>query len=85
MNRNTSSPDYLERLQHPEREPERKRNTGNLFLRNILNAVFMLLAAACMTGLLILPAYKTQCYIVGLIAVVIKMVEVILRMPGLKK
>lgn len=57
----------------------------NLFIRNILNAVFMLAAAVGMIGMWLFPEFTTYCYILCLIAVCIKMVEVMLRMPGMKK
>ena len=57
----------------------------NLFLRNILNAIFMLIAAIGMIGMWLFPELTTHCYILCLIAVCIKMVEVMLRMPGMKK
>ena len=68
------SEDILERLRHPERDHQRKRMSRNLFIRNILNSVFILVAVESMIW-----------YGVGLFAVLIKMVEVVLRMPGLKK
>ena len=54
-------------------------------LRNILNGVFILLAVVAMVGVL---ASKTSLmlhisYGVGLLAVIIKIVEVILRMPSM--
>ncbi len=57
----------------------------NLFLRNVLNGIFMLIAAVGMIGMWLFPDYTTHCYILCLIAVCIKMVEVMLRMPGMKK
>lgn len=57
----------------------------NLFVRNILNGFFMLVAVIAMAGLLIYrdsPSMKTWFYGVGLLAVVVKMIEVVLRMPG---
>lgn len=55
-----------------------------LILRNILNAVFMLLAAVTMIGIWAYPEYTNQWYIIGLVAVCIKIVEVMFRMPGMK-
>lgn len=75
----------------PETEKElaeRQRHNRNLFLRNWLNGIFMLMAVAAMAGLLIFSDSKEgmmACYAIGLLAVVIKMVEVMMRMPGLKK
>jgi uncharacterized ion transporter superfamily protein YfcC len=76
----------FERLNHPEREErQRMKERKMLILRNILNAIFMLLAAATMIGIWAFPEYTNQWYILGLIAVCIKIVEVMFRMPGMKK
>lgn len=81
---NTS--DWLERLKHPERkEPERRRMTRNLFIRNILNALFIIVALVAMIGIIVAKEHVMVWYSVGLFAVIIKMVEVMLRMPGIKK
>ncbi len=79
--------DILERLRHPEREAERKKMSTNLFIRNILNSVFVLLAIIAMIGIVATDedGNLMMWYGLGLFAVVIKMVEVVLRMPGLKK
>jgi hypothetical protein len=62
-----------------------RRNTKNLLIRNVLNGLFMLLAMISMLGLWLFPEHTTQCYILCLIAVCVKMVEVMFRMPGMKK
>lgn len=78
--------DILERLRHPERETERRKMSRNLFLRNILNSLFILLAVVAMGGILLADTKNMMpWYIVGLFAVIVKMVEVMLRMPGIKK
>ena len=79
--------DILERLEHPEREPERRKMTRNLFIRNILNSVFILMALVAMVGLLVVKQqpYLMWCYWLGLFAVIVKMAEVALRLPGMKK
>ena len=78
--------DILERLRHPERETERRKMSRNLFLRKILNLLFILLAVVAMGGILLADAKNMMpWYIVGLFAVIVKMVEVMLRMPGIKK
>lgn len=84
----TDNDDILERLKHPEREPERRQPDGTLFVRNILNSVFMLMAAVAMIGLVVTWSNDTPptwCYLLGLLAVIVKMVEAMLRMPGLLK
>lgn len=81
---NTS--DWLEHLKHPERkEPKRQRITRNLFIRNILNALFIIVALVAMIGIIVAKEHVMVWYSVGLFAVIIKMVEVMLRMPGIKK
>lgn len=80
--------DILERLKHPEQEAERRKTNRNLFLRNILNSIFILLAIVAMVGIVLTDATDgglIKWYGVGLFAVVVKMVEVVLRMPGNKR
>lgn len=78
-------------LLSPEKEKElaeRKRYNRNLLLRNWLNGIFMLMAVVAMAGLVLFSKSKeglSACYAIGLLAVIIKMVEVVMRMPGLKK
>ena len=60
----------------------------NLFLRNILNSIFILLAIVAMVGIVLTDTTEgslTRWYAVGLFAVVVKMVEVVLRMAGNKR
>ena len=83
-----SDKDILERLRHPELEGERRKMSRNLFMRNILNSVFILLAIIAMVGIVVSAKgerSKMLWYGLGLYAVIIKMVEVVLRMPGIKK
>ncbi len=76
----------LERLRNPQlQQEERRQKTKNLFLRNILNSIFILVALAAMIGILVDNNHIMIWYGVGLFAVLIKMVEVLLRMPGLRK
>ena len=82
---NSNEPHILNSLRHTEREAQRwKKERKMLILRNILNAVFMLLAAVTMIGIWAFPDYTNQWYIIGLVAVCIKIVEVMFRMPGMK-
>lgn len=78
--------DILERLRHPEREALRHKPSKSLFVRNILNAVFILIALVAMVGILVdgKGGHIMRWYAVGLFAVIIKMAEVLLRMPGMK-
>jgi len=84
-----SDPDsILERLKHPEQEAQRKRAKQGLFLRNLLNTAFILLAVAAMIGIVICPAgskWLMIWYGVGLFAVLLKMVEAVLRMSSLTR
>lgn len=77
----------LERLKHPEMEARKRKAGKNLFIRNILNSLFILLAIIAMVGILFADkgSSLTIWYGLGLFAVLIKMVEVVLRMPGLNK
>lgn len=79
--------DILERLRHPERESQRHKMSRGLFVRNILNSVFIILAVIAMTGIIATgkDGNIMTWYALGLFAVVVKMVEVVLRMPGMKK
>lgn len=84
----TEDNDILERLKHPELEKQRHKPDNNLFVRNILNSVFMLMAAIAMIGLVITWSNDTRpvwCYMLGMLAVIVKMIEAMLRMPGLLK
>lgn len=76
---------------HPKTEKElaaQQRANRNLFVRNWLNGIFMLMAVVAMAGLLVFSNSEKgtmACYGLGLLAVLVKMVEVVMRMPGLKK
>ena len=77
--------DILERLQHPEREAEKRKMSRNLFIRNILNSLFILLAIIGITVADKEGGYLMMWYGIGLFAVVVKMIEVMLRMTGTRK
>ena len=71
-----------------ERLDEGKTDDNRLFLRNILNSIFIILAILAMVGVLIFKSgtlWLSVSYGVGIVAVLVKMVEVMLRMPGMKK
>ncbi len=71
-----------------ERLDEGKTDDNRLFLRNILNSIFIILAILAMIGVLIFNSgtlWLSISYGVGIVAVLVKMVEVMLRMPGMKK
>lgn len=77
--------DVLEKLRQKRQMQRKQRATKNLFIRNILNALFMIVALIAMLGLVVNKDRAMLWYAVGLFAVIIKMVEVMLRMPGIKK
>ncbi len=77
--------DLLNKLRERKQLQRRQRMTRNLFIRNILNALFMLVALIAMLGIVMNKEKAMVWYAVGLFAVIIKMVEVMLRMPGIKK
>ena len=80
--------DILERLKHPEQEAEKLKISKNLFVRNILNSLFILMAVIAMIGITVSDkegSHLMTWYGLGLFAVVVKMVEVMLRMTGNSK
>lgn len=79
--------DILQRLKHPEQETVRRKTGRNLYIRNVLNTLFILIAIVAMIGIVVSDkgAECMKWYGLGLFAVIIKMVEVVLRMPGIKK
>lgn len=89
--------DFLERLNAPEADTQessesaaKRKERKLLFLRNILNGVFMLLAVLAMAGIGY-AMYKDNEHIhtvsigIGIVAVLIKMVEASLRMSNMLK
>lgn len=85
---NSHDSHILERLKHPELEEERRKMNRNLFIRNIINSVFIILAIIAMIGITLTDSQSPShlwWYGLGLLAVIIKMVEAVMRMPGLKK
>ena len=84
----SESDDILERLKHPEREKERHRPNQRLFYRNIINGTFILLAAVAMIGLGVSwtgATSPTWCYALALVAVFIKMIDAVMRIPDMLK
>ena len=66
----------------------RKQQDKTLFVRNILNSVFIILAIASMLGVLIAKPGTTAlhiCYATGLVAILVKMAEVMMRMPSMMR
>lgn len=58
-----------------------------LFLRNILNGVFILLAILAMIGIAVFKNGTTEMtisYYIGIVAVLVKFAEVVLRMPAFR-
>ena len=81
------SNDILERLKHPEQEESRRKMDRNLYVRNILNTLFILMAIIAMVGIVLTDkgGNLMAWYGLGLFAVGVKMGEVGLRMPGVKR
>ena len=80
--------DILERLAHPEREHKHPKRSRLLIVRNILNLLFIITALAAMICIgwhFNEPETPMWCYAIGIVAVIIKMCEAMLRMPGLIK
>lgn len=75
----------IERLRTQRHQREERHTSRNLFIRNVLNILFILIAIVAMIGIMADKSHLMVWYAVGLFAVLIKMVEVMLRMPGLKK
>ena len=77
--------DILERLAHPEREQERRKMSRVLYIRNVLNSIFIILAVIAMIGIGLSWGDVTPswCLIIALIAVIVKMAEAALRMPSM--
>lgn len=77
--------DFPERKSPLQRKREEQRQS-RLFLRNILNVAFIVEALVAMVGVIVAKKENIMTwYMVGLVAVIIKMVEVMLRMPGFRK
>ena len=77
--------DILERLARPEREQERRKMSRMLYIRNVLNSIFIILAVIAMIGIGLSWGDVTPswCLIIALIAVIVKMAEAALRMPSM--
>ena len=77
--------DILERLAHPDREQERRQMSRMLYIRNVLNSIFIILAVIAMIGIGLSWGDVTPswCLIIALIAVIVKMAEAALRMPSM--
>jgi len=84
--------EFLDRLNNPEKAAEQhednQKENRMLFLRNILNGVFILLALAAMCGIgYSIYRHNDSLYNifvgVGIVAVLVKMVEASMRMSGM--
>ena len=81
-----AQPSFLKR-QEEELEVQRKERRL-LFVRNIVNGIFMLLAVVAMVGIVVFSNSETGTmwsYCIGLVAVLVKMVEVCMRLGKMKK
>ena len=80
----TAPDDYISR----ERRRLDKRRVADktLFVRNVLNSVFIVMALLAMVGVLVFKAGTTGLYAsygLGLAAILVKMAEVLMRMPSM--
>ena len=84
--------EFLDRLNNPEKAAElqegNRKENRMLFLRNILNGAFILLALVAMCGIgYSIYRHSDSLYNifvgVGIVAVLIKMVEASMRMSGM--
>ena len=85
-NTNNTPSDFIKKERR--RLETRKQHDKTLFVRNILNSIFIILAIAAMVGVLVTKAGSTAlhvCYGIGITAILVKMAEVMLRMPGMLK
>lgn len=81
-------PEALKKLREKREERLASRRSGNLRLRNALNAIFILMALVAMAGVTaaaLRGASLTPWYSTALAAVLVKMAEVALRLPAMKK
>ena len=70
----------------PIQDEKARRLRRLLILRNWLNGVFMLLALIAIIGVLLFKAGDIRLYIsygIAILAILVKMVEAIFRMPGI--
>lgn len=70
----------------PIQDEKARRQRRLLILRNWLNGVFMLLALIAIIGVLLFNAGDIRLYIsygIAILAILVKMVEAIFRMPGI--
>lgn len=70
----------------PIQDEKACRQRRLLILRNWLNGVFMLLALIAIIGVLLFKAGDIRLYIsygIAILAILVKMVEAIFRMPGI--
>ncbi len=70
----------------PIQNEKAHRQRRLLILRNWLNGVFMLLALIAIIGVLLFKAGDIRLYIsygIAILAILVKMVEAIFRMPGI--
>ena len=70
----------------PIQDEKARRQRRLLILRNWLNGVFMLLALIAIIGVLLFKVGDIRLYIsygIAILAILVKMVEAIFRMPGI--
>lgn len=63
----------------------KKKQRRNFIIRNWLNGIFIVLSILAIIGVMIFDAGEPQLYIsygIAILAILIKMVEAVFRMPG---
>lgn len=76
-----------DRLEHDKIEKQHTISNSNLLIRNILNIIFIILSIIAMVCVFFSQEIGNLYfgYGIGLFAIVIKMIEIVFRMPGLRK
>lgn len=81
--------EHLSPYRQPEQSEKEDRKSRRLWLiRNVLNLLFIIMAIITMVCIgMHFGEDETPmwCYLLGIIAVIIKMCESLLRMPGLRR
>ena len=78
----TPKPDFIQSKR--QRLEAKRKQDKTLFVRNILNSIFIILAIVAMVGVLVSKAGTTALYVsygIGIVSILVKMGEVMIRMP----
>lgn len=78
----TPKPDFIQ--SERQRLEAKRKQDKTLFVRNILNSIFIILAIVAMVGVLVSKAGTAALYVsygIGIVSILVKMGEVMIRMP----